>query len=314
MSEVFKKATKETASIVTTGGRDGAGGRGDAGGRRKKSKSQWWRHLLAMVAMFWTLFPVLYIISAALNPAGSLDTSRLIPNQISMLNFEKLFNSPQWPYAQWYFNSLYVAILGAVFTLFIGSMAAYVFSRLRFKGRRAGLMTLLLVQMFPALLAFVAVYTTFDRIGQVIPQLGLNTTTGLMLAYLGGSMGANVWLLKGYFDTVPRSLDEAAILDGASHVRIYFTIILPLVVPILVTVFMLVFVQLFSEFMLASIFLRDANAWTLGVGLNALQAADKNAFFGQFAAGALLASLPVVIIYLVMQKQLVGGLTGGSVK
>lgn len=281
---------------------------------RRLAGGQWWRHVLALVAVFWALFPIIFIVSAALNPAGTLSTSRLLPNSFSFANFEKLFNSPEWPYLRWYANSLYVALLGALLTLLIGSMAAYVFSRMRFRGRRGGLMALLLIQMFPALLAFVAVYTTFDRIGQVVPMLGLNSTTGLMLAYLGGSMGANVWLLKGYFDTVPKALDEAATIDGASHVRIFFTIILPLVVPILVTVFMLVFVQLYGEFMLASIFLRDANSQTLGVGLWALQSADKNAFFGQFAAGALLASLPVVVIYMGLQKQLIGGLTSGSVK
>ncbi|MDF1487308.1 sugar ABC transporter permease [Tessaracoccus caeni] len=280
----------------------------------RRSGGQWWRHLLALVAVFWALFPIVFVVSAAFNPAGTLSTSRLIPRSFSLQNFETLFNSPEWPFLRWYGNSLYVAGVGAVLTLLIGAMSAYVFSRMRFKGRRVGLMALLLIQMFPALLAFVAVYITFDRIGQVVPLLGLNSTTGLMLAYLGGSMGANVWLLKGYFDTVPKALDEAATIDGASHVRIFFTIIIPLVVPILVTVFMIVFVGLFSEFMLASIFLRDANAQTLGVGLWALQSADKNRFFGQFAAGAVLASLPVTIIYMSLQKQLIGGLTSGSVK
>lgn len=274
----------------------------------------WWRHVLAWVAIVWALFPIVFIASAAVNPAGSLSTSSLLPNAFSWANFQTLFSSPTWPYLSWYKNSLYVATVGSVATLFIGACSAYVFSRMRFKGRRAGLMTLLLLQMFPALLAFVAVYATFDQIGQVLPAIGLDTTSGLILAYLGGAMGANVWLLKGYFDTVPKELDEAAKIDGASHARVFFTIVLPLVMPILVTVFMLSFVGLFSEFMLASIFLRDVNQQTLGVGLWALQAADKNAYFGQFCAGALLASLPVVAIYLGLQKQLIGGLTSGSVK
>jgi len=144
---------------------------------------------------------------------------------------------------------------------------------------------------------------------------GINTPAGLILAYLGGAMGANVWLLKGYFDTVPRELDEAAKVHGASHARIFFTMTLRLVMPILVTVFMLSFVGLFGEFMLASIFLRDVDSQTLGVGLWAMiQKGNMNRYFGQFWAGAVLASLPVVLLYLGFQKQLVGGLTQGSVK
>lgn len=274
----------------------------------------WWRHVLAWVAIVWALFPIVFIASAAVNPAGSLSTSSLLPNAFSWANFQTLFSSPTWPYLSWYKNSLYVATVGSVATLFIGACSAYVFSRMRFKGRRAGLMTLLLLQMFPALLAFVAVYATFDQIGQVLPAIGLDTTSGLILAYLGGAMGANVWLLKGYFDTVPKELDEAAKVDGASHARIFFTITMPLITPILVTVGMIQFIGLFNEFLLASVFLRDVDSQTLGVGLNALLTADRNKYFGAFCVGAVLASAPIVLLYLAFQKQLVGGLTAGSVK
>ena len=127
-------------------------------------------------------------------------------------------------------------------------------------------------------------------------------------------MGGNVWLLKGYFDTVPKELDEAAKVDGASHARIFFTITLPLITPILVTVGMIQFIGLFNEFLLASVFLRDVDSQTLGVGLNALLTADRNKYFGAFCMGAVLASAPIVLLYLAFQKQLVGGLTAGSVK
>ena len=160
-----------------------------------------------------------------------------------------------------------------------------------------------------------ALYVTFVAVGDVLPALGLNSPWGLILAYLGGAMGANVWLLKGYFDTVPRELDEAAKVDGASHARIFFTMTLRLVMPILVTVFMVSFVGLFSEFLLASIFLRDIDTQTLGVGLYGMTIGkEANSLFGQFSAGALLASVPTVLLYLAFQKQLVGGLTQGSVK
>lgn len=294
--------------------RDAARTREDSPGSGPFAGRVWWRHALAALALVWALFPLVYIVSAALNPAGTLSTSGLLPKDMSLTNFDTLFNSPNWPYLSWYKNSLYVAGVGSLASLFIGASAAYAFSRLRFSGRRPGLLALLLLQMFPALLAFVAIYVTFDKIGGVLPAIGLNTTSGLILAYLGGAMGANVWLLKGYFDTVPRELDEAAKVDGASHARIFFTITLRLVTPILVTVFMLSFVGLFSEFLLASIFLRDVDQQTLGVGLWALQTADKNRYFGQFCAGALLASLPVVLLYLAFQRQLIGGLTTGSVK
>lgn len=276
----------------------------------------WWRHGLAILALVWSLFPIVFIISAALNPSGTMNTAELLPKNVSMANYDALFSDTARPYLTWYKNSMIIAGSGALASVFIGSCAAYAFSRMRFTGRRPGLFALLLLQMFPALLAFVALYVTFVRVGNVLPAIGINTSAGLILAYLGGAMGANVWLLKGYFDTVPRELDEAAKVDGASHARIFFTMTLRLVMPILVTVFMLSFVGLFGEFLLASIFLRDVDSQTLGVGLWSMMnvTGDRNKYFGQFCAGAMLASLPVVLLYLGFQRQLVGGLTQGSVK
>ena len=283
-----------------------------AGGRPKSGV--WWRHLLAIIVVIWALFPVMFIVSAALNPAGTLNASSPIPQHFSMKNFTDLFSSTTFPFWTWFKNSLIIAVLGTVIQLFIAAAAAYAFSRLRWKGRRAGLMALLLAQMFPALLAFPAIYIMFLQIGQSLPGIGLNTLWGLLLVYLGGAMGANVWLLKGYFDTIPKELDEAAKMDGASHARIFFTMTLRLVAPILATVGILAFVGLWGEFMLASIFLLDQDVRTLGVGLYSLNMADRNKYFGMFSAGALIASIPPVLVYLSLQKQLIGGLTTGSVK
>ncbi|MDO5663397.1 MAG: sugar ABC transporter permease, partial [Brachybacterium sp.] len=170
----------------------------------------WWRHLLAILALVWALFPVMFILSAALNPAGTLSAASPFPQHFSMQNFSRLFASTTFPFWTWFGNSLIIAGLGTVFQVFIGAAAAFAFSRLRWTGRRPGLMTLLLAQMFPALLAFPALYIMFLRIGEVLPAIGLNTLWGLLLVYLGGAMGANVWLLKGYFDTIPKEMDEAA--------------------------------------------------------------------------------------------------------
>jgi arabinogalactan oligomer / maltooligosaccharide transport system permease protein len=275
----------------------------------------WWRHALGILALAWAIFPILFIYSAATNPSGTLNTASLLPSGFSTVNFQALFNDESRPYWTWYKNSMIVSIIGAFGAVFIGACAAFAFSRLRFKGRRPGMMFLLMTTFFPALLAMVAMYIIFAGISDVLPAFGLNTLAGLSLAYLGGALGANVWLLKGYFDTVPRELDEAAIVDGASHARIFFTMTLRLVMPILVTVFMLVFVGLYSEFMLASIFLTDIEHQTLGVGLYGMTLGNEaNTLFGRFTAGALLASIPVMVLYLVFQRQLVGGLTTGSVK
>ena len=275
----------------------------------------WWRHALGVLALSWALFPILFIYSAATNPSGTLNSATLLPSGFSLNNLHELLNDSARPYASWYRNSLVIALVGALATVFIGACAAFAFSRLRFKGRRPGMLALLLLQMFPALLAFTAMYITFAKISDVLPQFGLNTKVGLILAYLGGAMGSNVWLLKGYFDTIPKELDEAATVDGASHARIFFTMTLRLAVPILITVFMVQFVALFGEFMLALIFLTDVDNQTLGVGLYSMSRGNEaNRFFGQFAVGALLASLPVMALYLAFQKQLVGGLTQGSVK
>lgn len=282
---------------------------------RSAGGSVWWRHLLGILALIWALFPIVFLVSAALNPAGSLQTSSLIPSETSTTNFDTLFADASRPYANWYKNSMIISLVGSLGSVFIGACAAYAFSRMRFQGRRPGLLALLLLQMFPAMLTFPALYLTFARFGDIIPALGLNSIWALILCYLGGAMGANVWLLKGYFDTIPKELDEAAKVDGASHARIFFTMTLRLVMPILVTVFMLSFVGLFSEFLLASIFLRDVNSQTLGVGLYSMTIGnERNRLFGQFAAGALLASFPVVLLYLGFQKYLVGGMTQGSVK
>ncbi|GAA5168149.1 sugar ABC transporter permease [Ornithinimicrobium tianjinense] len=282
--------------------------------RSQYNTGVWWRHLLALLALAFALFPIVFIVSSAFNNAGTLSTSGLLPSAPGVRNFEKLFNDPIRPFWTWMRNSILICGLGSIFTVLLGAAAAYAFSRLRWQGRRVGLLAILLIQMFPAILGFAAIYLTFAKVGELFPGVGLNTLGGLILVYLGGAMGANIWLLKGYFDTVPKELDEAAKVDGASHARIFFTLTLRLVAPILATVGMLAFVGLWGEFLLASIFLTNVDSQTLAVGLWQTRNADQDRLFGQFVAGALIASVPVVLLYLALQRQLIGGLTQGSVK
>jgi arabinogalactan oligomer/maltooligosaccharide transport system permease protein len=270
-----------------------------------------WRHLVAVVMLVFSLFPVLYIISAAFNPLGSVVSTGIIPTQFSLENFDKLLSTTS--YGRWLVNSLIVATIITLFQVFCSTLAAYAFSRLRFRGRRGGLLTLLLIQMFPQILAIVAIYQMFTTIGDVVKQAGLNTLAGYMLALTAGALG-QVWLIKGFFDAVPKDLDEAATVDGAGHVTIFFKILLPLLRPILVVTGLLAFIAVVNDFLIASIFLRDDNVKTVVIGLYGIIDADRSNNLGLFAAGALITAIPVVVLFQIAQRYIVGGITVGAVK
>ncbi|MDP3890198.1 sugar ABC transporter permease [Nocardioides sp.] len=285
---------------------------------RRLSRRRWfvevgWRHVVGVVAVAWALFPISYIVSAALNPLGTVVSTRLIPRDFDLRHFRALFDTPSVPYGRWYLNTLVVCVCVVVIQIMFSALAAYAFSRFRFKGRRGGLLALLLIQMFPQFLAAVALYTMFTEIGRAIPFIGLNTLAGYILVLCGGALG-QVWLIKGFFDSIPRSLDEAAMIDGASHAQVFFRIILPLVVPILAVCSLLVFVGVIGEFLMASIFLTDTGNKTLATGLYGLIVGDRSNNLGIFAAGSVLIAIPVIALFLYLQRFIVGGITAGGVK
>jgi arabinogalactan oligomer/maltooligosaccharide transport system permease protein len=286
---------------------------------RRRTFKQWfvdtgWRHVVAWIAIVFALFPLLYIVSASLNPIGTLTGSNQLFSAISLGNYERLFTDPAVPYATWYVNSLIIAIVTSVATVLLCAMGAYAFSRMRFAGRRFGLATLLVLQMFPQLLAITAIFLLMIQIGDVFPAIGLGTHAGLIMIYLGGALGVNTFLMYGFFNTVPPALDEAAKIDGAGHARVFFTIMLPLVTPILIVVGLLTFIGIIGEFAIASVILTDPTQQTVAIGLFQLVSGFQSQNWGIFSAGAILAALPVMIIFLLSQKYIAGGLTSGSVK
>ncbi|GAB3719144.1 sugar ABC transporter permease [Nocardiopsis nanhaiensis] len=271
-----------------------------------------WRHAVMWVVVAFAVFPVLFVVSAAINPVGTLSSSQLIPTGASLDNARNLFQNT--PFTTWYANSLFFALTNAAVTVLLSALAAYAFSRMRFKGRRVGLIGLLVIQMFPQFLAIVAIYLMFSNIGDVYPALGFDTRWGLLLVYLGGALSINTWLMKGFFDTVPKELDESAQMDGATHAQVFFRIMLPLVTPVLAIVALLVFISTINEFLMASVFLRDTGSQTLGLGLYQLVDSQRNANFGMFAVGALMLSLPTLIVFWFLQRYISEGLTAGAVK
>ena len=278
------------------------------------------RLIIALALIFFAIFPVLWIISASFSSTQSLSTQTLIPDRFSLVNYQRLFGlDPTYRFGdlvfqKWIFNSVKIATISTVLSLGITTMAAYAFSRMRFKGRVAMLKAILLIQVFPNLLALVAIYVLIFQFGELIPVIGLNTHAGLIMVYLGGSMGMNIWLMKGYLDTIPRDIDESGMVDGASHFQIFWSLILPLLRPILVVIGILSFIGTYGDFVLARILLTDVNKYTLMVGLQIFTAGQFDQKWGVFAAGALLGALPIMTIYLILQDQIVGGLTVGAVK
>ncbi len=277
-------------------------------------KEDLWRHAIALVVCFFVLFPIYLVILSALSPTGSLQVTSFIPKTISFHNFSQLFTSPKIPYLVWMKNSLVIAGVVAILSVVIGAASAFAFSRLRFKGKKQGLQLLLLVQMFPAILSLSAVYVIMSRVYSFAPRIGLGTQPGLLLVYMGGAMGVNIWLLKGFVDSIPMELDEAAKVDGASAVQTYWLIFVPLAAPVLAVVSLLSFIGTFNEFILARLFLVDMHARTIAVGLQGFISGQYASNWGPFAAGSIIASIPLIAIFLSLQRYIISGLTAGSVK
>ena len=289
------------------------------GPRLKNFGDMWWRHLVGIVASVIALFPVVYVISAAFNGDSTLSSASVIPHSFTWSNFSTLFSSQKHfasasDYPYWYMNTVVVSASTALLTVVLGALAAYAFSRFRFKGRRIGMLSLLLIQMFPQLLAVVAIYLIVHSVGGIFHVIGLNTITALIVVYLGGVMGVNTWLLKGFFDTIPAELDESARVDGATPGQVFWGVVFPLAAPVLAVIAMLSFIGTLNEFVIASVILQTSKHQTLAVGLFNFISGQYAQFWGPFSAGVLLAAIPVVVLFLSLQKFIVTGLTQGAVK
>jgi ABC-type maltose transport system permease subunit len=273
------------------------------------------RLLLIAFALLYALFPVAFIISSSLNPSGSILGQGIIPSNASLVHYNELLNSTLHPFPLWVWNSVKISTITAILAVMVSALSAYAFSRFRFKGRRSLLLTIFLIQVFPNILAIVAIYLLLQTIGEIVPAFGLRTHAGLITVYLGGALGVNTWLMKGFFDTIPRELDESAMIDGATNWQIFWQIIFPLVRPILAVVAILTFVGTYGDFILPLVLLiGEPDQYTLALGLSILLGDQFSQNWGLFAAAALIGALPIVVMYIALQDYIVGGLTQGAVK
>lgn len=283
---------------------------------RQKWTSYLFRMFFVTIALAFAFFPIVWVISASFNETGTLNTQRLIPRQAGLENYESLIEDPNdiRPFTVWMRNSIILAAVSSTLSVMISALAAYAFSRFRFTGRRGLMLTIFLIQVFPNSLTIVATFLLIQEIGEHIPQFGLNSYGGALLVYLGGALGINTWLMKGFFDSIPRDLDESARIDGASDWLIFWRIIFPLVRPVLAVVGILTFIGVYGDVIIALTLLKDKDQQTLAVGLARFIRDNFNQEWGVFSAGALLGAIPTVIIILAFQRFLVGGLTEGAVK
>lgn len=269
-------------------------------------------HVLLAVATMVVLYPVMLVVKKAFEPGRQFALSPSpIPKHVTLEHFRALLSARgshgQLAFAQHAASSLAVAIATTVVGIALSCTAAYALSRFRFPGRKTALTSFLVVQMFPASLLMIPLYVLLHELGL------LNSLSGLVLVYSTTAIPFCVWTLKGYFDSLPRELFEAARVDGAGPVRIFWTIVLPLARPGIAVTALFSFMTAWNEYILAYTFLTDEGKYTLPVMLKS-SVGQFSADWGQFAAGALLTSLPVMALFYVVQKYLVGGLTAGAVK
>jgi maltose/maltodextrin transport system permease protein len=289
-------------------------------------KNQRWRvlgaHAFLIALIVVTLFPLAAVISISLRP-GNFANGSLIPREVSLEHWKLALGlsyttpdgvvvHPPFPVLLWLWNSVKVATIASALIVAISTTAAYAFARLKFAFKSPILNGMLLLQMFPPVLALVAIYAIFDTLGRYVPALGLETHGGLVVAYLGG-VATHVWTIRGYFETIPAEIEECAKVDGATHWQAFCRVLLPMAVPILMVVFVLAFVGTIIEYPVASVLLREEANLTLAVG-SKYYLADQRYLWGDFAAAAVLSGLPITLVFLLAQRWIVSGLTAGGVK
>jgi arabinogalactan oligomer/maltooligosaccharide transport system permease protein len=278
-------------------------------------------HAILVLATIVTVYPILWVVTIALSGKQNLaiadlpaqptvsDRVRAVipwPKTVSMANFKAVMTDQ--PFARWLVNSAIVSSATTLLGIFLAATAGYAFSRFRFPGRRAGLMSFLVSQMFPGVLTLIPLYII------VVKWLGLGSTrTGLVLVYTTTAIPFCVWLLKGYFDTIPRDLEEAALIDGASPLTIFRRIVLPLAKPAIAVTALFSFMTGWNEFILGATLMDQENMYTAPVGLRFFVGGFQQQW-GYFAAGAIIVSIPIVALFFFLQRYLVSGLTAGSVK
>lgn len=265
-------------------------------------------NIFLILLCFVVLVPVLYAFSVSLNADNSLLSANFsfLPKHFTLVNYKAVFTEK--PIMLWLKNSLILAVVTLGISLGTGIPAAYVFSRKEFPGRKAILRTLILLYAFPSLLSMTALYKLLSPMGLI------NTRTGLIVVYTGTMAVFALWNMKGYFDTIPVEIEEAAMIDGTTPVQLVTRIVLPLAKPTIAVTAMMVLIYVWNEYIFAINFMTGSDTYTLAAGLYSLQATEMSGSWPIFAAASIVVSIPILIVFFTLQKNMTTGLTSGGVK
>jgi maltose/maltodextrin transport system permease protein len=290
-------------------------------------RSHRWRvlgaHAFLLAFLGFTLFPLVMVLSISLRE-GNYATGSILPDQLSLEHWKLALGmsyveadgtvvQPPFPVLQWLWNSTKLAVVAATLIVALSTTAAYAFSRLKFRFKHATLNTILLLQMFPPVLVLAAIYSIFEVLGERIPWLGLDSHASVIVAYLGTGVSLHIWTIKGYFDTVPSEIEEAAQVDGATPFQAFRLVLLPMAVPILAVVFVLAFIMAIVDYPISATLLSSQDQLTLAAG-SEQYLYPQHYRWGDFAAAAVLGGLPITMVFLLVQRWLVSGLTAGGIK
>lgn len=270
-----------------------------------ESRILWISRVIIWITIVVIMFPALWIVMSSFSAGDSFFLSSLFPKKLSLEHYVELFKETD--FVLWVWNSLKMCLLVAVIQLILTSLAAYAFSRLRFTGRKYGLMTLLILQVFPNSMAVSGYYI-------LVYKFGLADSSLALILVLAGGSAFNIWLLKSYMDGIPVELDEAAMVDGAGNFTVFYKIILPLALPQLVVIFLFSFIATYSEYVISSVFLQNPNKMTLALGLQSFITNQFAAHWTLFSAAAVLSSIPIMVVFMALQKYIQNGLSVGGVK
>ncbi len=277
--------------------------------REKMSASDarvlWGSRVVVWITIVAVLFPAMWIVMSSFSSGDSFFLKSLFPEKLSLEHYIELFQKTD--FVIWVWNSVKLCLIVAIIQIALTSLAAYSFSRMRFTGRKYGLMSLLVLQVFPNAMAISGYYI-------LLYQFNLVDSMPALIFVLAGGSAFHIWLLKSYLDGIPKELDEAAMVDGAGSFTVFWKIILPLAAPQLAVIFLFSFIATYSEYVISSVFLQTPGKMTLALGLQTFIEDQFAAHWTLFAAAAVLSSLPVMIVFMLLQRHIQSGLAAGGVK